>query len=186
MTDSATTVGPMPMRIEARQWAGFSPRELEAYAELRATIDFGVPPYTWTEAADRPVRLLGWHGDRLVAHAGILVREVRVGDVPVPVVGLCTVMVRPDRQGTGLGAAIVRASFAEGARQWPEAGHAVFVCLESRVGFYERLGAHRIDGPVTFDQPDGTHEMAIVTMWRPLAEGATWPVGGVHLVGLPW
>jgi GNAT superfamily N-acetyltransferase len=95
-------------------------------------------------------------------------------------------MVRPDRQGTGLGAAIVRASFAEGARQWPEAGHAVFVCLESRVGFYERLGAHRIDGPVTFDQPDGTHEMAIVTMRRPLAKGATWPVGRAHLVGLPW
>ena len=35
MTDSATTVGPMPMRIEARQWAEFSPRELEAYAELQ-------------------------------------------------------------------------------------------------------------------------------------------------------
>jgi hypothetical protein len=54
------------------------------------------------------------------------------------------------------------------------------------VGFYERLGAHRIDGPVTFDQPDGTHEMAIVTMRRPLAKGATWPVGRAHLVGLPW
>ena len=186
MTDPATTSAPVPMHIAVRPWADFRPDEADAYAALRATIDFGVPPYQWTEAADRPIRLLGWHGDSLVAHAGILLREVRVGDVTVPVVGLCSVMVHPDRQREGLGASIVRASFDEGARRWPEAGHAVFVCLESRVGFYERLGARRVEGPVTFDQPDGTHEMAIVTMWRPLAEGATWPVGGVHLVGLPW
>ena len=175
-----------PMRIEARQWAELSARELEAYAELRATIDFGVPAYEWTAAEDRPVRLLGWQGDRLVAHAGILPREVRVGAETLPVVGLCSVMVHADRQRSGLGGAIVRASFDESARRYTQARHSVFVCLESRVGFYERLGAHRIDGPVTFNQPDGAREMSIVTMWRPLAEGAKWPAGRVHLVGLPW
>ena len=178
--------GAEPMRIEARQWAELSAQQLGAYAELRATIDFGVPAYQWTAAEDRPVRLLGWQGDILVAHTGILPRTVRVGSDTLPVVGLCSVMVHADRQRTGLGGAIVRASFDESARRYPQARHSVFVCLESRVQFYERLGAHRIDGPVTFDQPDGVHEMAIVTMWRPLAEGATWPVGRVHLVGLPW
>jgi predicted N-acetyltransferase YhbS len=177
---------PAPMRIEVRPWVDFGPRESDAYVALRATIDFGVPPYEWTDAAERPIRLLGWQDERLVAHAGILVREVRVGATTVPVVGLCTVMVHPDRQGTGLGAAIVRASLAEGARRWPTADHAVFVCLESRVGFYERLGARRIGGPVTFDQPDGVTTMAIVTMQVALRDGVSWPAGAAHMVGLPW
>lgn len=174
------------MRIVVRPWADLDAREVAAHADLRAQIDFGVPPYQWTAAQDRPIRLLGWDGDTLVAHAGILQREVRVGDLEMPVAGLCSVMVRPDRRRAGLGAAIVRASLDEAARAFTATRHAVFVCLESRVPFYERLGARRITSPVTFDQPDGPRAMEIVTMRRPSVEGEAWPDGPVHLVGLPW
>ncbi len=177
------------MRIDVRPWHEFDDREVAAYAGLRSEIDFGVPPYAWTAADDRPVRLLGWEGSHLVAHAGIVEREVLVGGQEggktLRVAGLYSVMVRPDRQGTGLGTAIVTAALAEASRCFPQSRHAVFVCLESRVPFYQRLGACRIDPPVTFDQHDGPHVMGIVTMRRPVA-GESWPDGAVHLVGLPW
>lgn len=174
------------VKFSVHQWKDFDERMTAAHNALRAQIDFGVPAYVWTAADDRPIRVLGWDGDDLVAHAGLLAREVRVADVTIPVVGLCSVMVRPDRQRAGVGAAIVTAAFAEATRRWASISYAAFVCLESRVRFYERLGAHRIAEPVTVDQPSGVITVDIPTMWRSLRSDATWPDGAAHLVGLPW
>ena len=74
--------------LEVHQFSEFTTRETDAVAALRSTVDFGVPPYTWTSASDRPTRILLWKNGELVAHAGVLERTIRVGTAEHTVAGL--------------------------------------------------------------------------------------------------
>lgn len=171
--------------IEVHQFSDFTVRETDALAALRATVDFGVPPYVWASPIDRRTRVLLWKNGELVAHAGVLERTIRVGTEVHHVAGLYSVMARPDVRGLGYGSIVVRRAAEVAEVTMPDARHLVLVCLESRVHFYERLGWNRLDAPVRFDQPDGHRLMEIVTMARPIGSEA-WPPGDVDLCGLPW
>ena len=171
--------------LEVHQFSEFTTREKDALAALRSTVDFGVPPYTWASASDRPTRILLWKNGELVAHAGVLERTIRVGTAEHAVAGLYSVMARPDVRGLGYGSAVVRRATEVAEATMPAARHIVLVCLESRVRFYTRLGWNRVEAPVRFDQPDGPQLMEITTMARPVGQSA-WPTGDVDLCGLPW
>jgi GNAT superfamily N-acetyltransferase len=172
-------------RVEVRHLRDFGEREHAQLAALRAEIEFGTPPYQWTSQEDTPWRVLLWDGDRLASHVGILEREIRVGDRPVTVAGIRSVMTLPALRGRGFASqAVARASdFIAG--ELPASEFALLLCLDTRVPLYSRLGYELVREPTVFEQPGGATVNEINTMVRPF-RGRAWPSGPVDLRGLPW
>ncbi|HJV48442.1 MAG TPA: GNAT family N-acetyltransferase [Holophagaceae bacterium] len=122
-------------------------------------IAFGSPEYQEVVALRRrvlriplgldftPEQLAGEGKDLHLAafEGGALVGCLMLSDHGEGVVQMRQVCVEPDRQGTGLGAALVRESEAEARRRGYRS-----MMLHARdiaVGFYERLGYARVGGP---------------------------------------
>lgn len=122
-------------------------------------------------------------GDRLVAHAGLVVAPVSIGDVRTEVVGLGGVIVSADQRGRGLARLVVTAAMAHARSLGPEYG--LLFCWPDRAPMYGRLGWRLLEGDVRADQPDGPIVMPHRGMWTPLRDGAQWPSGDVHLRSLP-
>lgn len=173
------------MRIELKRVEELSDGENEALADLRSEIEFGVPPYQWTPAPERPWRFLVWEGDRLVTHVGVLDRAIRVGGQPWHVAGVYAVMTRPADRGKGYASAALEKAAAFMRDELPRAEHGLLVCIDERLPFYERLGWQRVEASVGFEQPGGRQINEINTMVLPL-RGRPWPTGEVDLCGLPW
>ena len=172
-------------RGEVRHLADFTDRDHDQLAALRAEIDFGTPDYRWTSAEDTPWRVLLWDGDRLASHVGILEREIRVGEQPVTVAGIRSVMTLPALRGRGYGSRAVGRANEFVAAELPASEFALLVCLDSRIALYRRLGYELVGEPTVFEQPGGPTVNEINTMVRPF-RGRAWPSGRVDLRGLPW
>jgi predicted N-acetyltransferase YhbS len=121
---------------------------------------------------------------RLVASAGMVVVEVEVADERFEVVGLGGVIVNAAHRGRGLARTVVTAAIARSATLGPR--FMILFCHPDRAGLYRRLGFGHIDPPVMVHQRDGYAEMPMRTMWRALADGATWPSGHLTVRGLPF
>jgi predicted N-acetyltransferase YhbS len=122
-------------------------------------------------------------GDRLVAHAGLVVAPVSVGDTRTKVVGLGGVIVSADQRGRGLARLVVTAAMEYARGMGPDLG--LLFCWPDRAPLYQRLGWQMLEGDVRADQPDGPVVMPMRGMWTPLREGAEWPSGPVHVLSLP-
>ena len=173
------------MRVELRRFEELTEAEHTALADLRSEVDFGVPPYQWTPNPERPWRFLVWEGERLVTHVGVLDREIRVGGQPHHVAGVYAVMTRPADRGKGYASAALEQAATFMRDELPKAQHGLLVCLDTRLPFYGRLGWHKIEAPVGFEQPGGRQFNEINTMVLPLRD-RPWPAGEVDLCGLPW
>ncbi|MGO9888713.1 MAG: GNAT family N-acetyltransferase [Solirubrobacteraceae bacterium] len=121
---------------------------------------------------------------RLVASAGMVVVEVEVADERFEVVGLGGVIVNADHRGRGLARTVVNAAITKAAMLGPR--FMLLFCHPDRAGLYDRLGFNQVEPPVHVQQPDGYAEMPMQTMWRALADGATWPSGHLTVRGLPF
>jgi hypothetical protein len=172
-------------RIELRKLADFTPRDHEQLGALRDEIDFGIPPHTWTSGEDTPWRVLLWVGDRLASHVGILERQIRVGDEPVTVAGIRSVMTLPAMRGRGYASMAVSRANEFIAADLPGSDFALLICLDTRVALYGRLGYEVVAEPTVFEQPTGLAFNPINSMVRPF-RGRAWPAGRVDLCGLPW
>ncbi|HEY3110583.1 MAG TPA: GNAT family N-acetyltransferase [Chloroflexota bacterium] len=172
-------------RVEVRHLRDFSQRDHEQLAALRGEIDYGIPPHTWTASEDTPWRVLLWDGDRLASHVGILEREIRVGDRPLTVAGIRSVMTLPALRGRGYASMAVSLANDFIAGELPKSQFALLICLDTRVALYRRLGYELVREPTVFEQPGGPAVNPINTMVRPF-RGRAWPSGRVDLCGLPW
>ncbi|WP_329389708.1 GNAT family N-acetyltransferase [Streptomyces sp. NBC_01351] len=124
------------------------------------------------------------HGDRLVAHAGLLRLPVAIGDVRTEVVGVGGVAVAPDRQGQGLARLVVTAALDHARAMGPD--HALLFCRAPLVPLYERLGWLPLDEDVLVEQPEARLvTMPLRTMVTPLRDNAYWPSNPVRLFSLP-
>lgn len=124
------------------------------------------------------------HGDRLVAHAGLLRLPVAIGDAETQVVGVGGVAVAPGMQGQGLARLVVTAALEHARTMGPQ--HALLFCRPPLVPLYQRLGWHLLDTHVLVEQPeDRLVAMPLRTMVTPLLDGARWPPGPVRLLSLP-
>jgi aminoglycoside 2'-N-acetyltransferase I len=170
--------------VSLRRLSTLTPAELDKMAALRASVDFGVPPYQWTPQEDRPARVLVWDGDRLVSQLALLEREVRVGSAPVKVVGVAGVMTAPDARGRGYASAAMERA-AEYMRVETDAAFGLLVCLDSRVRLYERLGWRLIPEGAVAQQPSGQITVEMNAMSLSL-RGEPFPRGQVDFAGLPW
>ncbi|MEU0250456.1 GNAT family N-acetyltransferase [Streptomyces sp. NPDC006235] len=124
------------------------------------------------------------HGDRLVAHAGLLRLPVAIGDVETEVVGVGGVAVAPDMQGQGLARRVVTAALDHARTMGPQ--HALLFCRPPLVPLYQRLGWHVLDKEVLVEQPENRLvTMPLRTMVTPLRDNARWPSKPVRLFSLP-
>ncbi|MGW7080044.1 GNAT family N-acetyltransferase [Streptomyces sp. NPDC054866] len=124
------------------------------------------------------------HGDRLVAHAGLLRLPVAIGGVETEVVGVGGVAVAPDMQGQGLARHVVTAALDHARTMGPQ--HALLFCRAPLVRLYQRLGWHPVDEDVLVEQPEGRLvTMPLRTMVTPLHDDVYWPSGTVRLFSFP-
>ncbi|MFF0163902.1 GNAT family N-acetyltransferase [Streptomyces sp. NPDC005263] len=124
------------------------------------------------------------HGDRLVAHAGLLRLPVAIGDVETEVVGVGGVAVAPDLQGQGLARRVVTAALDHARTMGPQ--HALLFCRPPLAPLYQRLGWHPLDKEVLVEQPENRLvTMPLRTMVTPLRDNARWPSKPVRLFSLP-
>jgi len=123
---------------------------------------------------------------RVVAHAGITYRVIRVGDLRVPVAGIGGVMTLPDWRRRGYARAVLaNATAFTGLQLW--APFAVVICPDEDTAFYQHLGWRIAEAPIWCEQAGGparlSHELALYLECQSDAE---WPSGPIHLEGAPW
>ncbi|WP_030063166.1 GNAT family N-acetyltransferase [Streptomyces natalensis] len=124
------------------------------------------------------------HGNRLVAHAGLLRLPVAIGNAETEVVGVGGVAVAPDMQGQGLARLVVTAALDHARAMGPQ--HALLFCRPPLVPLYQRLGWHQLDKDVLVEQPaNRLVTMPLRTMVTPLHDNAHWPSEPVRLFSLP-
>ncbi|MGW6060430.1 GNAT family N-acetyltransferase [Streptomyces sp. NPDC055189] len=124
------------------------------------------------------------HGDRLVAHVGLLRLPVSVGDAETEVVGVGGVAVAPDMQGQGLARLVLAAALDHARTMGPQ--HALLFCRPPLVPLYQRLGWHLLEKDVRVEQPGSrVVTMPLRTMVTPLHDDADWPAEPVRLFSLP-
>ncbi len=125
------------------------------------------------------VRMIGADGDALVSlvverdgaivgHVLFSRMDVEADGVPLMAAGLAPVSVAPDRQGQGIGGALIRAALEELRAR----GVAISFVL-GHADYYPRFG-YSPDLAARFASPfAGPHFMAMM-----LDSGAAWPLGG--------
>ncbi len=158
--------------------------------ELRAELEGDEPDPFDAEvvplqfrAKDQHVALRNRDG-RLAAATGMLAIEVDVGAERVTVVGFGGVIVNAQYRGRGLGRAVVQGALERAGTMGP--AFALLFCHPSRAGLYRRLEFVQVTSPVSVEQPAGTAQMPLNTMWHPLTPGAAWPAGPVLVRSLPF
>jgi aminoglycoside 2'-N-acetyltransferase I len=134
----------------------------------------------------RPQRsLLVWDDGRLVAHVGVVVRDVLLDGQIVRIGGIGGVMTHPEAQGKGFARAAMRRAQDVFASD-PAIVFALLVCPSSRVSFYERLDWRRFGGRLLVAQPAGAIAFTVnAVLVRPI-HGIAPQTGTLDLCGLPW
>ncbi len=122
---------------------------------------------------------------RLVAAAGTVLAELRVGEGPLlQVAGLGGLIVTRSARGRGLGRLLFQRLLELAGELDVE--RAMLFCRPQLMSLYGKFGFVAIDAPVWADQPGGRIEMPLPAMWRVLGSDAGWPGGRVDLLGEPF
>jgi GNAT superfamily N-acetyltransferase len=123
--------------------------------------------------------------ERLLAAGGVVQAQVRVGEhEPFAVAGIGGIIVTRACRGRGLARLVIERVLEIAATLGPE--RAMLFCLPRNVALYEKFGFRLLAGPVRARQPEGTIELPMSAMWRPLRDGAGWPRGAVEVLGEPF
>jgi predicted N-acetyltransferase YhbS len=159
----------------------------DGFADFDSIIDDEVDPFglddvtiEWRRKTHHTVQRDA--DGRPIAHVGLLVTEVQVGEQTLEVVGVGGVIVTHSQRGKGLLRPLLEAAL--GRDLGPE--RAMLWCSTANAEIYARFGFEQITAPVTVEQSAGPYVMPIPTMWKPLRAGATWPAGDVRVPGLPF
>ena len=122
---------------------------------------------------------------RLVAAAGVVIAEVKIGEQPPSeVAGLGGLIVTRSARGRGL-AHLLFQRLLELADEL-EVQRAMLFCRPELMALYGEFGFVAIDAPVWVDQPGGRIEMPLPAMWKALGSDVGWPSGRVELLGEPF
>lgn len=128
---------------------------------------------------------LVWHNQILVAHVGLVVREILSNGVPKRIGGIGGVMTHPDYRGQGFAIQGLEAAATHFTTTLGVA-YALLFCGPHLIPFYNRTGWQAFHGQVYVDQPTGKIAFSAErVMVRAIQEAA--PQDGVlDLQGLPW
>ena len=176
---AASSLGPDELH-EARM---FTRHTLERTAGQVRPLELPADSYRWSAPSWSMLVKVDGH---IVAHAGVVYRIIQVGNLRVPVGGICGVMTLNDWRGRGYArAALAKATAFLAMQLW--APFAVVICPMEDTAFYEHLGWEVAEAPVQCAQPNGR-----ITLEREVAlslacQGdAEWPSGSIDLGGAPW
>ena len=92
-------------------------------------------------------------GDRIVGHASVVERDIRIGGRPLRTGYVEAVATDPSRQGRGIGTALMR----DVNQHLAEGGYELGALGTGSQGFYERLGWSIWRGPSSVRTADGEH-----------------------------
>jgi predicted N-acetyltransferase YhbS len=139
---------------------------------------------TW-RSKDRYVGVRG-EDERLLAAAGVVRADVRVGDrEPFPVAGIGGVIVTRCERGRGLGRAVIEGAIEIARRM--ELERAMLFCLTRNVALYERFGFYALAQRARASEARGVIVVPMTAMWAPLRDGVGWPAGEpVEVLGEPF
>jgi GNAT superfamily N-acetyltransferase len=162
-------------RVTERDWKQVIAGEPEPWGRVGEAL-------RWREKTHN-IGLRDEEGD-LVALAGLVLADVRVGDATLEVAGIGGVIVTRLARGRGLARVLIE-RLLQIAREL-EVRRAMLFCVPANVGLYARFGFQLIDQPVFAQQPRGLVEVPMRAMWKPLTSSARWPGGRVELLGEPF
>ena len=131
-----------------------------------------------TEWRSKEFHTVLYEDGRVIAHVGLTLADVEIGEERFQVTGVGGVMVTRSRRGQGALRQVFEAALARDLG--PD--RAMLFCLPKNVPLYERFGFIGIGAPVVA----GGQDMGDDAMWKPLRDGATWPDGPVNLPQLPF
>jgi GNAT superfamily N-acetyltransferase len=120
----------------------------------------------------------------LVALAGLVLAEVRVAGAPLPVAGIGGVIVTRSARGRGFARVLIKRLLEIAHELGVE--RAMLFCLPANIGLYAKFGFQLIREPVWAAQPEGSIEMPLRAMWKPLTPTADWPEGKIELLDEPF
>lgn len=127
------------------------------------------------------------HDSRVVAHAGIVERQILIGRERVCVAGVQNVYVLPENRGAGLFEQVMSAALEEARRRWLDFG--VLFCSPEIGRKYARLGWLPLEGRnITRTDEHGRRQPLPpknVTFYR-LLTGRSLPTGDLDLLGNDW
>jgi predicted GNAT family N-acyltransferase len=162
-------------RLTSEDWQQIVAGETEPFGALGAGLQW----------ADK-TRHVGMRDDtgKLVAAAGVVLAEVRIGVEPMQVAGIGGVIVTKHARGQGLGRLVIERILQIASELQVE--RAMLFCLPHNMGLYAKFGFQPIDQPVFAQQAAGVIEVPMRAMWKPLADDVSWPDGRVELLGEPF
>jgi predicted acetyltransferase len=152
------------------------PPDREVFAKTRAW--HGTLP-TWSVVVE--------HGDLVVAHAGIVEREILVGHDRVRAAGVQNVLVAPEHRKSDLFGQIMSVAMAEALRRQVDLG--ILFCTAELARIYAWVGWKILEdrSVVRVDEEGRFRPLPEknVTMFYPLVR-ADIPPGDIHLLGNDW
>ena len=144
--------------------------------------EFDNRPYKWTTPN---WYLTAWIDRRtLIGRAGIIERDVFVGQRSIRVGGISGIITRPKWRRHGVASAIIGKAVAF-IKDELGAKFALLLTKEVVAPLYTGLGWKTVEGPTTFEQPSGPTTYPKLTMVIPCVDNE-WPLGPIDLCGLPW
>ena len=168
----------MPPRLDEQIRAGLCvcfPADVAVFRHTRAW--HGSPPEFSAVLED---------AGRVVAHAGVVKREITVAGAPLLVAGVQNVFVLPEHRGQGLSARVLQAAMAEAGCRGLDCG--LLFCVPKLTPIYARCSWHDLGERQVIRVEEG-REVPIpgknTAMFYPLRVAA-FPTGLIHLRGNDW
>ncbi len=130
--------------------------------------------------------VLGWQGDNMVGHVGIIERRITCGGVPVGIAGIQSMAVASVWRKSGLSQRLMTAAMQEAQRRGTRFG--LLFCLPRLEDFYGLLGWQRIERAVAMRDAAGrTVPLTAKNICMELAlAGEPLPPGPIDLEGRDW
>jgi GNAT superfamily N-acetyltransferase len=119
-----------------------------------------------------------------VSQVGIVERMATVNGRPVKLGGVGGVATLPEWRRRGLAQAALEKAAAF-IRDDLQVEFGLLICNQQMMPYYRKLGWQAVQGPLTFNQPQGQVTFTDVTMILPCTKKA-WPPGTIDLCGPPW
>jgi len=122
----------------------------------------------------------------IVSFAGLLARMITMDERQVKIAGVNNAVTPQEHRGKGYASALLSHAY-EFMFKDLRAEHALLLCRDHLVEFYEKLGWYKISCPVQFTKPDSTKEIWVANamLYTPANEARISPKF-VDLRGYPW
>ncbi len=174
----------MDMEVEIRAASELSAAERQQIQDLDRQAFPSPDPYGYLEWSAHHWQVLVKIDGRCVSQVGIVERTGTVNGQPVKLGGIGGVATLLEWRRRGLAQRAMERA-AQFLRDGLGVEFGLLICDQHMLPYYRKLDWQVVEGPLTFDQPQGKVTFPDVTMILPCTK-KDWPPGVIDLCGLPW